>query len=177
MAVNSAPAPQTAGRFGRQPIFFPPFSLTCKQLATITDPSGLRRRLPSDQQTHEDSNRRSWRCALAVAFPDTCAGATALMPIDEVQPGMVGVGRTVFEGTELDGVQGPHPRRPAQRPGPAPQPDPRAARRRPARQDRRHRGHERQPGLHRRAAGRRRLVLARGVLEGSRLPASRRSPR
>ena len=27
--------------------------------------------------------------------------ATALMPIDEVRPGMTGVGRTVFEGTEL----------------------------------------------------------------------------
>src|SRR5215813_3273530 len=27
--------------------------------------------------------------------------STALMPIDEVKPGMVGVGRTVFEGSEL----------------------------------------------------------------------------
>src|SRR3954454_8386089 len=29
------------------------------------------------------------------------AAAPALMPIDEVKPGMVGVGRTIFEGSEL----------------------------------------------------------------------------
>jgi hypothetical protein len=35
--------------------------------------------------------------ALAVRLP----ASTALMPIDEVRPGMEGVGRTIFEGTEL----------------------------------------------------------------------------
>jgi len=34
---------------------------------------------------------------LTVSLP----AATALMPLSEVRPGMVGVGRTVFEGTEL----------------------------------------------------------------------------
>ena len=64
-------------------------------------------------------------------------------------------------------VQGPHPWRPAQRHRHAPQPDPRAARRRPARQHRRHRRHERQPGLHRWPARRRGVVFARSVLEGT----------
>src|SRR4029079_10371566 len=44
---------------------------------------------------------------------------TSLMPIDEIKPGMVGIGRTVFEGTDLEefkvhilgvlrNIQGPH---------------------------------------------------------------------
>ena len=41
------------------------------------------------------------------------------------------------------------------------------ARRRSAGADRRHRRHERQPGLHRRPAHRRRVVLARQLLEGA----------
>src|SRR3982751_4813466 len=35
--------------------------------------------------------------SLRVSLP----AATALMPIEEVRPGMVGIGRTVFEGTDL----------------------------------------------------------------------------
>ena len=60
--------------------------------------------------------------------------------------------------------------------GPAPRPDPRAARGRAARDDRRHPGHERQPGLHRRPARRRGVVRA-GSFPRSRSPASRRSRR
>lgn len=40
--------------------------------------------------------------AVVVALFGACLPAsTSLMPIEEVKPGMVGVGRTVFEGTEL----------------------------------------------------------------------------
>ena len=39
--------------------------------------------------------------ALPTATPITLGAATPLMPIEEIRPGMVGVGRTVFEGTEL----------------------------------------------------------------------------
>ena len=77
--------------------------------------------------------------ALAVLCWIPLPAASPLMPIDEIKPGMVGVGRTVFEGTELQdfkvhilgvlrNVQGPQPR-----------PDPRAARRRTAGEDRRRR--------------------------------------
>ena len=74
------------------------------------------------------------------------------MPVDEVRPGMVGIGRTVFDGDTVEefkvhilGVL-------RNVIGPQPQPDPGAARRRSARPHRRHRRHERQPGLHRRPA-------------------------
>ena len=80
---------------------------------------------------------------------------------------MVGIGPHRVRGRPPRRVQGPHPRRAAQRHRPAPQPDPGAARRRTAGQHRRHRRHERQPGLHRRPARRRRVVLARPVLEGA----------
>ena len=88
-------------------------------------------------------------------------------PVSELKPGMVATGRTVFRGRPARGVQGPHPRRPAQRHRPAPRSDPRAARRRTARQHRRHRRHERQPGLYRRPPRRRGVVLARPVLKGT----------
>ncbi len=57
--------------------------------------------------------------ALAVLFGMPLPAATSLMPIDEIKPGMVGIGRTVFEGTDLEefkvhilgvlrNIQGPH---------------------------------------------------------------------
>jgi hypothetical protein len=39
---------------------------------------------------------------LAVLFGITPHATTPLMPLDEIRPGMVGVGRTVFEGTDLE---------------------------------------------------------------------------
>src|SRR5262245_53723626 len=39
--------------------------------------------------------------AIAVCSLVRLPAAPSLMPIDEVKPGMVGIGRTVFEGTEL----------------------------------------------------------------------------
>lgn len=39
--------------------------------------------------------------AVALVFWAPLPATTALMPVDEVRPGMVGVGRTVFEGAEL----------------------------------------------------------------------------
>jgi hypothetical protein len=41
-------------------------------------------------------------CALALFSVISLPAATALMPIDEIRPGMTGVGRTVFEGDRLD---------------------------------------------------------------------------
>ena len=102
-----------------------------------------------------------WRCFLAGA-----PGAqTRLMSIDEVKPGMVGTGRTVFSGTTsedfkvhvlgvLHNVIAPQSRSHS-----------RAARGGPAREDRRDRRHERQSGLRRRPADGRRVVLARPVLD------------
>ena len=103
------------------------------------------------------------------ARPAGClARHDAVMPIDEVRPGMIGVGRTVFDGDRARGLQGPHPRRAAQR---------RRGRSRhlilarleggPLARDRCDRGHERQPCLRRRPADRRGVVLDRRVLEGT----------
>jgi hypothetical protein len=39
--------------------------------------------------------------ALAACFGTAPRATTPLMPVDEIRPGMVGVGRTVFEGSEL----------------------------------------------------------------------------
>src|SRR5687767_5807098 len=39
--------------------------------------------------------------ALSVATTLAIPAATTLMPIEEIRPGMVGVGRTVFEGSTL----------------------------------------------------------------------------
>lgn len=66
--------------------------------------------------------RRSlWTLAAAavLGFSSLLSGATALMPVEELRPGMVGVGRTVFDGTHveefkahiigvLENVIGPH---------------------------------------------------------------------
>src|SRR3954468_24638119 len=57
--------------------------------------------------------------ALAVSFLVPLPAATTLMPVSEIKAGMVGIGRTVFEGSELQefnahilgvlhNVQGPH---------------------------------------------------------------------
>ena len=75
------------------------------------------------------------------------------------------------------GFQGPHPWRPPEHHRPQPEPDPRAARRRPAGDHRRDRRDERQPGLRRRPADWRRLLLARTVLARGRSRASPRSTR
>ena len=89
------------------------------------------------------------------------------MPVGEIKAGMVGIGRTVFEGAELQefkahilgvlhNVQGPHR-------------DLILARLEggPLAEDRRRGRHERQPGLHRRPADRRGVVLDRIVPDGS----------
>lgn len=39
--------------------------------------------------------------ALAALIGNSPGASTSLMPLDEIRPGMVGVGRTVFEGSEL----------------------------------------------------------------------------
>ena len=46
---------------------------------------------------------RTAAAALALSVATTLAtpASTSLMPVEEIRPGMVGVGRTVFEGTEL----------------------------------------------------------------------------
>ena len=61
--------------------------------------------------------------AAAIALAAVCwiplPAATSLMPVDEIKAGMVGIGRTVFDGTDLQdfkahilgvlqNVQGPH---------------------------------------------------------------------
>ena len=95
--------------------------------------------------------------------------------VDDVRPGMKGLGRTVMKGTKVENVRRRSPRRPQEhqprpRHGPVPAVRPRTWK------DRRHRRHERQPDLHRRqAARRRRLRLA--LSARSRSPASRRSAR
>jgi hypothetical protein len=38
-------------------------------------------------------------CALNVTLS---VGAQPYMPVEEVQPGMIGVGKTVFQGTRID---------------------------------------------------------------------------
>ena len=41
--------------------------------------------------------------ALLAVQPNTnLAGAAAMMPVDEIRPGMVGIGRTVFDGTHVE---------------------------------------------------------------------------
>src|SRR5512145_1418895 len=40
--------------------------------------------------------------ALLIAMTLGIPASTPLMPVDEIRPGMVGVGRTVFEGTKLE---------------------------------------------------------------------------
>ena len=75
--------------------------------------------------------------------------ASQFFPVSDLKPGMVGVGRTVFNGDAHRGVPRDDHRRPAQCHRTSPRPDPRSARGRTACDDRRHPGHERQPGVHR----------------------------
>ena len=55
---------------------------------------------PFPLRTHEITN---WFLAIAAAvfLGVSLPATTPLMPIDEIKPGMVGVGRTIFEGTDL----------------------------------------------------------------------------
>ena len=92
------------------------------------------------------------------------APAVEILPLDAVRPGMTGVGRTVFEGSRIEefrvtvlGV--------LENVGPPPELDPGSPGGRTAGAHGRHRRDERQPGLHRRPAGGRRL-LRLPVLQG-----------
>ena len=108
---------------------------------------------------------RSWpppsRLGVLLATP---IAQTSILPVDEVRPGMVGIGRTVFDGTDSRSSRSTFSaccetssaRRNL---------DSRAARGRAARQDRRHRRHERQSRLHRRPTARRGVVLAGPVFD------------
>ena len=126
------------------------------------------------------------RCRSDAQSARLCLPACALWPLSAASPVMPvqrGQGRhgrrrpDRVRRHDRRGVQGPHPRRARKRHGPQPQPDPGAARGRAAGHHRRHRRDERQPGLHRRPPGRRRLVLPRRRSRASRSPASRRSTR
>ena len=46
--------------------------------------------------------RRRVRCCWLRVSAGLPAATTVLMPIEDIRPGMVGVGRTVFDGTELE---------------------------------------------------------------------------
>jgi SpoIVB peptidase S55 len=72
-----------------------PFSLTRKQLLLITEGDASLPRIAM--------HLRFAAAALAVAalLGASLPATTSLMPIEDVRPGMVGIGRTVFEGTEL----------------------------------------------------------------------------
>ena len=48
---------------------------------------------------------RSLVFALAVAATLTVSGQQTFMPVDDIRPGMVGIGRTVFTGTRVDEFQ------------------------------------------------------------------------
>ena len=105
--------------------------------------------------------------ALAALCWVSTPASTPIMPLSEVKPGMVGVGRTVFRRHRAARLQGHDHRRPEKRSRTAARPDHREARRRPARRDGRRRRHERQPGLHRWPPDRRRRLLGRVLPEGS----------
>ena len=95
------------------------------------------------------------------------SGATTQMDVEDIRPGMVGIGRTVFDGTHveefkvnilgvLENVIGPHRNLILARLEGGPLANTGVIA-----------GHERQPGLHRRPADRRRLVRARQLFEGA----------
>ena len=48
--------------------------------------------------------------AFAVLLGIELPATTPLMPIEEIRPGMEGIGRTVFTGTELQEFKVAHPR-------------------------------------------------------------------
>ncbi len=81
-------------------------------------------------------------------------------PIDDVRPGLVGIGTYRVCRRDHRGVSRQHHRRPPQRARAAPGSHPGQARRRPAGHDGRDSGHERKPGLYRRQARRRGVVRA-----------------
>jgi hypothetical protein len=70
----------------------PPLSLTCKQLLLITEGG-----IPISSKVM----KLRIAAVLAALLGTSLPAATPLMPVDEIRPGMIGVGRTVFEGTEL----------------------------------------------------------------------------
>ncbi len=148
------------GRYQTRPIGVNPiahFSLTSKHFSRIT---GL------NHPCHCTGSPSSLLLAAAGPRP-VCAPPRRRCAIAEIRPGMIGIGRTVFDGTQVEEFKVQHPRRPRERHRHAAQSDPRPARRRSARQDRRHRRHERQPGVHGRPADWRRLLRARQLLEGT----------
>ena len=98
------------------------------------------------------------------AAPEASAPAE-ILPLDQVRPGMNGRRPHRVRGHADRGVPGRDHRRPRERIGPKQSMILARLDGRPAREDRRHRGHERQPGLHRRQAGGRgglRLPLLEG---------------
>ncbi len=101
-----------------------PFSLTGKQLVRTMEYRTTR---------YESTNRSGCARPDTRVVPDSLPATPTLMPVEEIRPGMVGIGRTVFQGTELQdfkvhilgvlrNVQGPKR-----------EPDPGASRRGPAR--------------------------------------------
>src|SRR4029078_7257630 len=95
-----------------------PFSLTLKQLGLITGRCG-----ESSPPLLIPRIMRIRTVAAAIVLAVLCwiplPAATPLMPVDEIKAGMVGTGRTVFEGADLQefkahilgvlhNVQGPH---------------------------------------------------------------------
>ncbi len=138
-----------------------PFSLTCKQLLLITEGGA-----PFPPISHELTNCRFGRRG-------RCPRRTATARHDAPHAhrgGPRGHGRHRAHGLRrhrAPRIQGADPRRPAQRPGAAARPRPRATRRWTAGAIRRRAGDERKPGVHRRPARRRGVVLDRRVLEGA----------
>ncbi len=74
--------------------------------------------------------------AFLVVYWMPAPAASRLMPLDEIRPGMTGVGRTVFEGADLQEFKASILGVLRQHPGPQPQPDPRPPRGRTAGEDR-----------------------------------------
>ena len=107
-------------------------------------------------------------CGRALTLSASGSSAqTSRMPVSEIQPGMIGIGRTVFNGTRveefkahvlgvIENVMGPQRNLILARLEGGPLAD--------TGRDRRH---ERQPGLRRRAPHRRGVVLARQFLQGT----------
>ena len=104
--------------------------------------------------------RGPWSARVRRPTPRKCA-------VSDIRPGMVGIGRTVFSGTQveefkahilgvIENVIGTQRNLILARLEGG-----------PLAQHRRHRRHERQPGLHRRQVDRRRVVLARQLSQGT----------
>ena len=80
--------------------FHSPFSLTRKQLVLITE-KGRWRFLRFIYPDLMKTRTVTVAVALAVLCWIPLPAATPLMPLSEIKPGMIGTGRTVFEGSEL----------------------------------------------------------------------------